>query len=189
MQYGYTGTEVHGLTLVGSTGKVDNIEIRSLISARGDAIALQVWPGNEVEIGAVKIEDIHAGAYLYEEELPSVNMPNKVPRACAVDYWTWFDDDTGFSENSISYNLDQITAKCFTSHMSCAGSGFGEDLISEYESCDENNLIVNNEWIRNGDVYENIVEALLTTTNGASYKTLLDIMKKNKIANILNIPK
>ena len=48
LQTGYTGTEVHAMTLVKSSGKMNSIIIDDVISARGDALGLQLFPGNEV---------------------------------------------------------------------------------------------------------------------------------------------
>jgi hypothetical protein len=57
LQRGFTGTEVHALSFVSSSGSVDNLHIHNIVSARGDALAMQFFPGNKVEIGAnVKIE-------------------------------------------------------------------------------------------------------------------------------------
>eukprot|EP00486_Rosalina_sp_Unknown_P004769 CAMPEP_0201570246 /NCGR_PEP_ID=MMETSP0190_2-20130828/12401_1 /ASSEMBLY_ACC=CAM_ASM_000263 /TAXON_ID=37353 /ORGANISM="Rosalina sp." /LENGTH=816 /DNA_ID=CAMNT_0047993567 /DNA_START=127 /DNA_END=2574 /DNA_ORIENTATION=- len=90
LQRGYTGTEVHALSFVGSTGTINNVHIHNIISARGDALAVQFFPSNQVEIGEnVLIEDIHAGAHLPKDLLTSLDdsMPNKIPRACAITIW------------------------------------------------------------------------------------------------------
>ena len=48
LQTGYTGTEVHAMSMVKSTGSVNNIVIDDIVSARGDAMGFQLFPGNEV---------------------------------------------------------------------------------------------------------------------------------------------
>merc|ERR1712048_532626 len=52
LQRGYTGTEVHALSMVSSSGKMDNVHIHNIVSARGDALAIQFFPSNEVTIGS-----------------------------------------------------------------------------------------------------------------------------------------
>lgn len=67
--------------MVGSTGKMDGLYIGNVVSARGDAMAMQFFPANDVQLGGdITIQDIHAGAYLDKNVLPALdsNMPNKV---------------------------------------------------------------------------------------------------------------
>ena len=102
-QRGYTGTSTC-ISFVGATGKIDNIHIHNIISARGDALAIQFFPSNQVEIGEnIIIEDIHAGAHLPKDLLASLDdsMPNKIPRACAITIWTWTDEDANFIYSNI----------------------------------------------------------------------------------------
>lgn len=89
LQRGYTGTEVRALSFVASSGKMDNIKIENIVSANGDAVGIEFFPSNSIEVGAnIDIADIHAGAALKTDILPSLEdaMPNKLPRACAIRY-------------------------------------------------------------------------------------------------------
>merc|ERR1712154_466651 len=59
LQRGFTGTEVHALSMVSSSGTMDNVKITNIVSARGDAMAIQLFPSNKVTIGSnIHIEDI-----------------------------------------------------------------------------------------------------------------------------------
>merc|ERR1712176_1191690 len=92
LQRGYTGTEVHAISAIASSGSMDRVKVRDIVSARGDAFGVQFFPGNVFKIGGdVSIENVHAGAALGKNVLPSLenHMPNKIPRACAVDVWTY----------------------------------------------------------------------------------------------------
>merc|ERR1711972_642895 len=99
LQRGFTGTEVHALSFVSSSGKLDNVHI----------------------------EDIHAGAALSKDVLGSLenSMPNKIPRACAITVWTWTDEDQEFYANDISFvDRDAIEARCMTTHTVCDDSDY-----------------------------------------------------------------
>jgi len=147
LQRGFTGTEVHALSFVSSSGKLDNVHIHNIVSARGDALAMQFFPGNAVEIGAnVRIEDIHAGAALSKDVLGSLenSMPNKIPRACAITVWTWTDEDSEMYANEISFaDRDAVTAKCLTTHTACDDSIYdGEALPMEnVAACDSSTIV------------------------------------------------
>lgn len=159
LQRGYTGTEVHGMCFVGSTGKANNIKINNLISARGDVYGIQFYPGNEIELGSIDISDLHAGSYLYEDELPENNMPNKVPRACVLDIWNWFDDESGFTQNNIDWNVDNVNAKCTSYHSACVNGDYDSDAVSDIvQECDDSNLISND--AETGEIFEEITESL-----------------------------
>jgi len=145
LQRGFTGTEVHALSFVSSSGKLDNVHIHNIVSARGDALAMQFFPGNEVEIGAnVKIEDIHAGAALSKNVLGSLenSMPNKIPRACAITVWTWTDEESEMFENAISFvDKDAVTAKCLTTHTACSDSIYDGEALEAVQACDATTII------------------------------------------------
>jgi len=145
LQRGFTGTEVHALSMVSSQGKMDNVHIHNIVSARGDALAIQFFPSNEVTVGSkVVIEDIHAGAALSKSVLGSLtdSMPNKIPRACAVTIWTWTDEESEFYENAISFeSKDSVRAKCLTTHTPCSDSDFDGEALEHIASCDATTIV------------------------------------------------
>merc|ERR1719356_1935353 len=146
LQRGFPGTEVHALSMVSSSGQMDNVHIHNIVSARGDALAIQFFPSNKVQLGRnVVIEDIHAGAALSKSVLGSLtnSMPNKIPRACAVTIWTWTDEESEFFENTISFeDKDAVKAKCLTTHTQCSDSAFDhEALLANIEPCDKTTIV------------------------------------------------
>merc|ERR1719245_2779453 len=159
LQRGFTGTEVHALSFVGTTGKIDNINIHNIISARGDALAIQFLPSNEVEIGAnIQIEDIHAGAHLPKDLLASLDnsMPNKIPRACAVTIWTWTDEEAEFYANKISFvDRDAVSARCMTTHTVCDDSDYDGEALSNIAPCSSHTIVKGN--TANELVYEQYI--------------------------------
>lgn len=111
--------------MVSSSGKMDNVKITNIVSARGDAMAIQLFPSNKVTIGSnIHIEDIHAGAALDTNAVsalkPSNFLPNKVPRACAITVWTYTDEDNDYTENVVTFeDKEAVNAKCLTMHTYC----------------------------------------------------------------------
>jgi len=159
LQRGFTGTEVHALSFVSSSGKLDNVHIHNIVSARGDALAMQFFPGNKVEIGAnVRIEDIHAGAALSKDVLGSLenSMPNKIPRACAITVWTWTDEDQEFYANDISFvDRDAIEARCMTTHTVCDDSDYDGEALANIGACSSTTIVKGN--TANELVYEQYI--------------------------------
>mmetsp|Transcript_26979 Transcript_26979/g.44251 ORF Transcript_26979/g.44251 Transcript_26979/m.44251 type:complete len:991 (-) Transcript_26979:547-3519(-) len=146
LQRGYTGTEVHALSFVGAQGTVDHLKIHNIVSARGDAFAMQFFPNNKFEIGEnIVISDIHAGAHLPKNVLTSLpdSMPNKIPRACAIDMWTWTDEESEFYANELTFvNQARVAAKCLTTHTFCSNSEYDHDVIqANIEPCDETTIV------------------------------------------------
>jgi len=159
LQRGFTGTEVHALSFVSSSGKLDNVHIHNIVSARGDALAMQFFPGNAVEIGAnVKIEDIHAGAALSKDVLGSLenSMPNKIPRACAITVWTWTDEEQEFYANDISFvDRDAVSARCMTTHTVCDDSDYDGEALENIAPCSSHTIVKGN--TANELVYEQYI--------------------------------
>ena len=185
LQRGYTGTEVHALSFVGATGKIDNIHIHNIISARGDAFAIQFFPSNQVEIGAnIKISDIHAGAHLPKDLLASLDdsMPNKIPRACAVNIWTWTDEDSEFYSNQISFvDKESIDAKCLTTHTFCSNSAYDhEAILPNIQSCDHTTIVKEqlDETDENHLIYDKYIRHL-----SDDHQKLFNIMQDHKYPN------
>jgi len=162
LQRGFTGTEVHALSFVSSSGSVDNLHIHNIVSARGDALAMQFFPGNNVQIGAnVKIEDIHAGAALSKDVLGALDnsMPNKVPRACAITVWTWTDEEQEFYDNAITFvDRDAIDARCLTTHTVCDDSEYDGEALANIAPCTAQTIVKGNmENMANELVYEQYI--------------------------------
>merc|ERR1712241_1310710 len=180
LQRGFTGTEGHALSMVSSQGPMDNVHIHNIVSARGDALAIQFFPSNKVQIGSnVGIEDIHAGAALSKsvlESLPNA-MPNKIPRACAVTIWTWTDEESEFYENEISFvDKDSVKAKCLTTHTQCSDSDFDGEAIEHIASCDSTTIVKGDgHSMDNRLLYDTFIRHQSPT-----HQKLADIMKTHK---------
>jgi len=164
MQYGYTGTEVHAVSVINSKGTIDNLSIRRIISARGDAAGLRLYPGNELTLGTITISDIHAGAYAKSTDAllsDEDHLPNKVPRACGIDHWTYSnDDDDTLALNSITYDESKISVSCMTYMAGCSWD-YSAELTSNYvEQCStENGNLFNTEDIATYDSVYQAIEA------------------------------
>jgi len=145
LQRGFTGTEVHALSMVSSAGSLDNVHIHNIVSARGDALAIQFFPSNKVTVGSnVVVEDIHAGAALSKAVLGALSnsMPNKIPRACAVTVWSWTDEEADFFQNDISFvDKDAVRAKCLTTHTHCSDSDFDGEALDRIAACDSTTIV------------------------------------------------
>jgi len=184
MQYGYTGTEVHAVSLINSKGTIDNLSIRKIISARGDAAGLRLYPGNEITLGTISISDIHAGAYAQLTD-PLLNhetyLPNKLPRACAIDHWTYHDDDDDtLTLNQISYDESKITVSCLTYLTECSW-GYSSELTSNYvEECskENGNLIDSADIANSGSVY-----AAIEATNEESFVGIIAKLQTQDATN------
>ena len=182
LQRGFTGTEVHALSFVASQGEIDKLKIYNIVSARGDALAMQFFPSNEIIVGKnIIIHDIHAGAALPKDVLLSLddNMPNKIPRACAVTIWTWTDEDSGFTENQISFvDKEAITAKCLTYHTECSDSDYDKEaLIKQIKECDHTTIVKKREK-DNAIIYKKYISKI-----SDDHRKLLSIMDDHKMPN------
>merc|ERR1712087_800786 len=175
LQRGFTGTEVHALSFVSSSGQLDNVHIHNIVSARGDALAMQFFPGNQVQIGAnVKIEDIHAGAALSKDVLGSLenSMPNKIPRACAITVWTWTDEEQEFYDNEIEFvDVDAVTARCMTTHTPCDDSIYdGEALPMANVHSFDATTIVREEMVDNAMLFGEFIAKVSPTHSKLNVK-------------------
>jgi len=153
IQMAYTGTEAHAFTIIGSNGAVRNVKISDVISARGDAFGIQIFPSNNLKIGGdILISDIHAGAYITKDDVTEPYLPNKMPRSCAIDKWQYVDEDNKYYENVVTYDDDiNMKASCVTRHTSSCAidysyilendsdekdvGNWNEEGISDYEEC------------------------------------------------------
>lgn len=170
LQRGYTGTEVHALSMVSSSGQLDNIKISNIVSARGDAMAIQLFPSNKVTFGAnIEISDIHAGAALDVNAVaalkPAHFLPNKVPRACAITVWTYTDEDNDYTENVVTFeDKDAISAKCLTMHTDCSDSEFDGEALDVTAECDETTVVkADAHSMNNGQIYGKYIRPLSAT--------------------------
>jgi len=170
LQRGYTGTEVHALSMVSSSGKMDNVKITNIVSARGDAMAIQLFPSNKVTIGSnIHIEDIHAGAALDTNAVsalkPSNFLPNKVPRACAITVWTYTDEDNDYTENVVTFeDKEAVNAKCLTMHTYCSDSEFDGEALENVADCDETTMVgPEAQSMNNGEIYGKYIRPLSST--------------------------
>merc|ERR1712087_890254 len=175
LQRGFTGTEVHALSFVSSSGQLDNVHIHNIVSARGDALAMQFFPGNQVEIGAnVKIEDIHAGAALSKDVLGSLDnsMPNKIPRACAITVWKWTDEESEMYANEIEFvDVDAVTARCMTTHTPCDDSIYdGEALPMANVHSFDATTIVREEMVDNAMLFGEFIAKVSPTHSKLNVK-------------------
>jgi len=148
LQRGYTGTEVHAFSLVSSSAVIDNVIINNIVSARGDAMAIQLFPSNHVHFGSnIQISDIHAGAALDVNAIKALKssdkfLPNKVPRACAITVWTYTDEDSGYYENKVTFDdVGAVNAKCLTMHTDCSDSDFDGEAVAHILDCDDSTLV------------------------------------------------
>ena len=156
---GYTGTEAHGVTFTGSTGNIRDINVNNIVSARGDAFGIQFYPSNNIIIdGNINITDIHAGAFLKYNKLPKENMPNKVPRGCGIDKFTYFDTDQGYYKNEILFqDIKNINTKCVTFHTECDTSEYDVEWSINVDKCDDSTIVKEND-IKRGTAYYAIKE-------------------------------
>jgi len=139
---------------------MDNVAITNIVSARGDAMAIQLFPSNKVKIGSnIVIEDIHAGAALDTNALKALKpknfLPNKVPRACAITVWTYTDEDSDYTENKVTFvDKDAIHAKCLTMHTDCSDSDFDGEALSSLMDCDDTTVVgAEAHSMNNGEIY------------------------------------
>jgi len=170
MQFGYTGTEVHAVSVINSKGTIDNLSINRIISARGDAAGLRLYPGNELILGTITISDIHAGAYAKSTDTfltDEDHLPNKLPRACGIDHWTYSDDDdVTLALNSITYDESKISVSCLTYMVGCSWDYSSELISNSDEHCStENGNLFNTEDIDTSDSVYHAIEA----SNGEFY--------------------
>eukprot|EP01084_Bolivina_argentea_P117482 208641_1 len=182
LQRGFTGTEIHALSFVASSGYINNINIHNIVSARGDALAINFFPSNDITIGTeIRIHDIHAGAALPKSLLSNLddNMPNKIPRACAIDVWTWTDEDAEFTSNTLTFeDASQINAKCLTMHTECSNSAYDNEALIEYiQDCDETTIVKENE-VDNSIIYEKYIQHI-----SDDHTKLFNIIKDHKNPN------
>jgi len=92
---GYTGTEVHGISFIGSTGNVReaaNIQIDDLLSAHGSAYGINFYADNGIRVNEavkIRISDVHAAAadLDVDEQIRGEPTPISfpIPRACGID--------------------------------------------------------------------------------------------------------
>eukprot|EP01083_Nonionella_stella_P034077 93279_1 len=145
-QIGYTGTEVHGLSLIGSTGNVNEdaaIHIHDLVSARGSCFGINIYDQNDIQMddaARIRIDNVHSGAYLTQDEVDRLHekmLPNTVPRTCAID--TWFDDDGEIGLVAVTPQMN-IESKCITGFGECS---FKYSLIDAAYT--EDNQILNDD--------------------------------------------
>ena len=152
-QVGYTGNEVHGITIIGSTGSVKanaNVYINDLISARGSSFGINFYGNNDFNIEhdvIMVLDNIHAGAWLKTEEAKerysSNILPNTPPRSCVIDVWTGEEE-----ENKVQISRKAtIQSQCVTAYDSCS---FRYSLIDDRFTEDDD--------ILNVDIMQDIID-------------------------------
>ena len=113
------------MTMIKTTGKVNNIIINDVSSARGDAHGLQLFPGNELKVGDVTISNIYGGASIDSDSFIEPYLPNKLPRSCAFDMWAFFGEEGALDENSITFmDNTKIKINCATRHSNSCSFDF-----------------------------------------------------------------
>jgi len=162
-EIGYTGTEIHAISIIGSYGTIDDVKISDILSARGDAHAFRVLGDNKINIGNVEISDVHAGAHLETNEISAPYLPNKQPRACALSLWK--------ENNEINY-IEQktISSRCLTMHKECS-SDFENDYFTKHEDCTDEDLLSSANNIQIGSFFKQISSK--DSFHKASYDILL----------------
>eukprot|EP01083_Nonionella_stella_P034158 93523_1 len=85
IQYGYTGTRAHGLAIDYVQGMIENVSISAIESLNGEAVAMNVYKGCDVQIDAIHVKSVGAGTKLSMMDVEQLTLPNLVPRACAID--------------------------------------------------------------------------------------------------------
>jgi hypothetical protein len=145
--YGYSGNNVHSISVLHSNVLFNNININGIESTTGNATGISVYPRSDVifEGNENKISNIIAGSnfinkYDYSGLLDNFGgseYPNTMPRSCAVK-----NDNFGTAEALVSVNSVESIDE-FDLSVSC---------MYGYRDCEEN-LIENNEntWSNVGD--------------------------------------
>jgi len=157
--------------MVSSSAVVNNVNINNIVSARGDAMAIQLFPSNHVHFGTnIQISDIHAGAALDKNAISALKssdkfLPNKVPRACAITVWTYTDEDSGYYENKVTFDdVGAVSAKCLTMHTDCSDSEFDGEAIADLMDCDETTLVGPEAYsMNNKDIYGTFIRPVSET--------------------------
>jgi len=85
IQYGYTGTRSHGIVVDFASGTFSNIIVEDIESYNGEANGMTVYKECDLVLENVKVDNIHAGTQLDDEQVDALESPNLIPRACGVD--------------------------------------------------------------------------------------------------------
>ena len=126
------------------------------MSARGSVFGINFYADNNITFGrdtVVEITEVHAGAFLDDEEVDglmegdSVSLPNTVPRACGVDLWNMADVTFGgnhrvwcmskYDECALDYSLFAEQALLLDQpdedDVAGVGDGDGLDVVLQNE--------------------------------------------------------
>lgn len=68
-----------------TSGDYTNIHIENVESWHGEANGLTIYKESFVNLGNIQVHDIHAGTKLNDDDVSQLNLPNLIPRACALD--------------------------------------------------------------------------------------------------------
>jgi len=133
-----------------------------------------LFPGNQLQLGTISISDVHAGAYSKSNDLLLSNenyLPNKLPRACGIDYWTYYDeDDDTLTQNDITYDESKISVSCLTYMTECSWDYSSELISTSIKECSivNGNLVDSTILATKETVYEAI-----EVTNEQSYSDII----------------
>ena len=129
-----------------------------------------------MELGKITIRDVHGGAYANSDDVLLYKArPNKIPRGCAIDMWTYFDeDDDTLQENKVTFkDNSEITGSCISGLVSCDWT-YSTELIETLNECstENGNLIDANDVIE-GQIYHKIEQ-----NNAESYSGIINKLTK-----------
>ena len=76
MQYGYTGTNAHGIITDYCSGTMENIKIENVQSLYGTATGISIYKGSQIDLsGTFEIDTIIAGALLSKKDISKLKLP------------------------------------------------------------------------------------------------------------------
>jgi len=85
IQYGYTGTKVHGILTDYASGSMTDIRVENLESWYGSANAIAIYKGSDVHLfGEIDIANVVAGSQLSKPEVLQLTLPNATPFVCSI---------------------------------------------------------------------------------------------------------
>ena len=147
IQYGFSGNMVHGINIMGSTGKLSNINVHDIGSASGLAHGISVYGVSDVTFNDnIEISNVVAGFQIDVGDLSWDDAPSRAPEACGV-YVYWMNDQStapqGMTSSSITISTDDedklsIDSQCVRGHVGCFNEDFyGGTMIGTYASCQD----------------------------------------------------
>ena len=95
IQYGYTGTKVHGILTDYASGTIRNVKIEHLKSYYGSAHGIAMYKGSDVTLsGNFDINQVIAGSKVTKAQAMAAILPNPAPYVCSIHIGPNSDMDT-----------------------------------------------------------------------------------------------